>query len=327
MIGILCNQKNEQVIARKIHKLILHLINRRNMPVIVFSLANINFTEKTVVGSLISEKKLSIKKVELPFLVFNLAVQYAKSDIKNARRLMEIEGVSLINITNRYNQRTIMEMLTSDNKTKEYILPSIDLNNDDFYGSLSQNENFIIKPVKDPTPPKTIYIKPSDSGFYLYGRQVMKYYNRHDFESRIYPIMKRNRLLLLRAPDLLSYNNQLWKARIYVQRNFDGDWEVLSEELSSLNENICDNLGTKLNTASVQIINCVNQFIPDMFFSFIDFVIDMKGVPYLLNFGGWDNKILNKKQNMDVQLHLCKNILNYAEAFDEMHKGGMDSVD
>jgi hypothetical protein len=82
-----------------------------------------------------------------------------------------------------------------------------------------------------------------------------------------------------------------------------------------------------LNKASTQIIRCINRFIPDIFFGFVDLVTDMKGIPYFLNFGGWDKKILNRTQNMDVQAKICKNMLEYAQANSNRQIEGGDYVD
>jgi hypothetical protein len=60
-------------------------------------------------------------KTELPLIVFNLATQISRSDIKLLRRIAEIENLVLVNSTNRFSQSAIMEMLVSNESTQSCI--------------------------------------------------------------------------------------------------------------------------------------------------------------------------------------------------------------
>ncbi len=273
MIGILCNEKRKRSFARKLHKLFRPLINandvRRGMPLVVFSLQGLNLQQKMVTGWLIAAgKRPSAIRTKLPSIIFNLAVQRSRSEIKTVRGLIEMEDIALINITNHYNQRTIMEMLSSDSSVKRYVLP--------YAGP--DDANHIARPLKGTNLRKVIY-----------GRSMEGHHKR---------------VLLLKAPELaVDDSGRLRISRIYAQKNPNADWEVLSQ---------ADRM---LNRASIRIMNCINRFIPDVFFCFVDFVTDLKGIPYLLGFGGWDNKILSGAKHKDIHAKVCKNMLEYAQAF------------
>lgn len=323
MIGIICNQRDEQFFTRKIRTILQRLIKRRNIPVIVFTLKNLNLEDNMVIGSLISVKTLTTVKTQLPLLIFNLAVQNSKSDIKKVRKLMELEWVSLVNLTNRYNQWTITQILSSDTMTKKYILPCVDTN-DNIMQNCSKEESFIMKPVMGSDITRIIYIKPTDSGFYVYRRQAS--YHSTDFDHCIYANGKKKGMLLLKAPDLINNNNKLYTARVCMQRKYNRKWDVLLRSASG-GETISDSLKAELDSASGQIVNCINKYIVDMFICFVDFVVDMNGTPYFLGFGGWENNIMIKKANRDMWVQLCKNIMEYAWAFFDIQKRGDDSVD
>lgn len=313
MVGILCNRHREGTFAKYLHILFKPLIKRRNIPVIVFSIRNINFSEKTVFGSLISEEKIALVKTAIPFLIFNFAVQHTKLDIKKLRSLMELEDVSMINSANKYNQWAIMEMLSSGSKTKNYILPYKNYNKEDIYFNFLKNDNFILKPENGSHLSRIFYGKQSDSSFDLYNRYGNQYCHKFDIQSVIHPITRVGKWLLLKTPDLITYKNRLFIIRAYMQRGFNGDWGVLLKTTVAQNKIVYEKLGRKIDASSLQIIKYISCFIPDLGICFIDFVLDTGGTPYFLNFGGWDSKLLSKNQSRGVRASLCKNILDYAE--------------
>lgn len=320
MIGILCNEKSEKFIVQRLHELFRPLMKGEDMPIVVFTLQGVNLQQKMITGWIISSERPCAIRAKLPDIIFNLAVQYSRSEIKNIRGLMEIEDVSLMNITNRYNQWSIMKMLSSDNTVKKYVLPYADLSDTNYRKGISDTENFIFKPLKGASSEKIVYGKQSDSGFGQYGMNTKNLNDRHD-------IGKTKKLLLLKTPELLTKNRQLCISRLFVQKILNNDWEVISRLSVPQNECAGDSTDNMMNKASIQIINSINRFIPDIFFGFVDFVIDMKGIPYFLNFGGWDKKILSRPQNMDIQVKICKNMLEYAQAFLNKQIEGEDDVD
>lgn len=314
MVGILCSLKKERTITEYLHKLFKPLVKGKNVPVIVFSMPNINLLERTVFGSLISEEKIKPMKTALPMLIFNFAMQYTKSDIKKLRSLIEIEGISLINAANQYNQLSIMEMLISGSKTKNYVLPYMDYDDENIYFRFSGIDNFLLKPEKRADVSRIIYGKQSDFGFELYNRYGSKSCHRLDIESVIHSNLRGKKWLLLKTPDLVAYRNKLFIVRVYMQKRFNGEWDILSKSIISHNEILHEKPGKKIDTASLNIINYINCFIPDLGICFIDFVLDIRTNPYFLSLGGWNSKLLSKKQSKDVLLRLCKNIMEYVEA-------------
>lgn len=327
MIGILCNRKREEFIVNRLHTLYRPLLKEHDTPIVVFTLQELNLQQKMITGWLISYERPSTIKTKLPDIIFNLAVQYSRTEIKNIRGLMEIEEVSLMNVTNHFNQRSIMEMLSSDSTAKKYVLPYVDLNDKNYREGFLDTEDFVAKPLKGSNARKIVYGKQSDSGFPQYVRNTNDPNDSFDREKDVLPVKKTKRKLLLMTPELLTDNSQLCITRIFAQRNFAGDWEVLSRLLIPQNEFVSDSTDNLLNKASTQIIRCINRFIPDVFFCFVDFVTDMEGKAYFLNFGGWDKKILSRTQNRDIQAKICKNMLGYAQAFLNRQFEGGDYVD
>ncbi|HHW48364.1 MAG TPA: hypothetical protein GXX14_07080 [Clostridiaceae bacterium] len=317
MIGILCNRKSEKTIGRYLHNIFKNVAKEKRIPVIVFSMPNTNLLQRTVFGSLVSEEKISTVKVSLPMLIFNFAVQKRKSDIKKLRSLLEVENVTLINATNQFNQLQIMEMLLSNSKTKKFVLPFINYSREDAYTGISEKSSFILKPENRPSLSRIIYSKKVDYGFELYSLYGCSSCHKFDIQDTIHSIVHKGKWLLLKTPGLITYKNKIFVVRAYMQKKPDSEWEIVLKTIISHNETVNDNLAKKIDTASLQIIDCINCFIPDIGICFIDFVLDMRANPYLLNFGGWDDRLLSKKQNRSVRIKLCKNIMKYANVLSE----------
>jgi len=314
MIGILCNRKRERAIARHLHSMLKLIARGNEVHVIVFSMPNTNLLQRTVYGSLVSSEEIIPVKAPLPMLIFNFAVQSRKSDIKKLRNLTEIENITLINATNQFNQLQIMEMLLSNNRTKKFVLPYINFSREDAYTSIIENSSFILKPENRPSLSRIIYSKKIDYGFELYGLYGCSSCHKFEIQDTIHSIVHKGKWLNLKTPGLVIYKNKVFIARVYMQRKLNGEWEIVLNTIISHNETVNDNLAKKIDDASLQIINCINCFIPDIGICFIDFVLDMRANPYLLNFGGWDDRLLSKKQNRSVLIKLCKNIMEFAGA-------------
>lgn len=172
---------------------------------------------------------------------------------------MELEGTWLINITNRYNQWTIAEILSSNPEIKQYILPHIVLDVCNNHENLQFEGNYIIKPLRGSNLLKNIYIKQSDFTLMECGRSIKDYHIKGysikgdneiaEFENIIYQIIqkiKRKRLLLIKTPELLTCNSQLCVTRIYAQRNYNGRWETLTR-MSFPHNKICYNTSMSCN--------------------------------------------------------------------------------
>lgn len=313
MVGILCDSRKERVIARYFHKLTQAYDGNEAAAVIVFSLSNVNLFEKTVYGSLVSEKGIISIKTSLPLLIFNLAVQHKRSDMKKLRSLSEYDGMFLVNAANKYNQWSIMDMLLSGNKTRNYILPYTKYDKDDLCFDFSGIDKFILKPVKRSSLSGIIYGRQSNFGFDIYSIYGTQCYHRLDIQNAINPIIKGREYLLLKTPELITYRNNLLVIRVYIQKMFDGRWKILSKTSIPQDEDVNDVLSKKTDTSSLHIANYVNCFIPDLGICFIDFVLDMHGEAYFINLGGLDSDLITRKRNTEVFAALCKNILEYAE--------------
>lgn len=317
MIGILCSPKKEKFYAQTFHHLLNPSLKDEQIPVLIFSLANTNIVEKTVFGNLVSEKKITPVKVALPSLIFNFTVFHTKSNMKKFKGLMGMDEITIINSANRFNQWSVMEMLLSNSKTKKYVLPFHSFKNEDVFSDFSSKGSFIIEPTKGSKASKIIYGKQMDFGAELYNTQGKKYFHALDIGEGISPIVQKGEWILLNTPDLLTYKNKLFVMRSYLQKGFKGNWEILSKVMLPQNERFCEKLDKKMHTALMKTANLISCFITDLNFCYIDFVLDLKGDPYFLNFGGFDNSLLDKDQSADMKESISNGIIQYAKHYNE----------
>jgi hypothetical protein len=313
MVGILCSPRKEIRLARALSKIKMLDMKDRRLPVVVFSMPNINLIDKTFYGSLISEKTITTLSTNLPQIIFNFAVQHKKTDIKKLRNLMETENLTLLNLANSFNQWSIMEMLSSDPQTKRYIMPHMSITKENLSLDFKETGSFIIKPQKGSNLSKTIYGSQVGSGFNLYNWNGHPYSHLFDIQSAIFPTIRKGKWVLLKTPELITYNNKLLTMRSYLKRNADGKWEVVLKTSISQTELNDINSDVKVDDAVLQVMNCINCFIADLVFCSINLVFGRDGTPYFLNLGGWQNLLLGKKQNKILFNSLCQNMMTYSQ--------------
>ncbi|MDP4182174.1 MAG: hypothetical protein Q8942_13930 [Bacillota bacterium] len=326
MIGILCNQNNESSFTKTLNDLIRTSTKKFDTSIMLFSMPNINLITKTVYGSVINGKKVRAEKREIPTLIFNFSIQRSRKDIKKMRSLIEIEEITVINAVNRYNQLTIIEMLSSNNKTNNYLLPYFNYKKNDIYCNFPQTNNFLLKPDKGSDLSKTVYLRLDEYIFDIYSRFGKQRCHNCDVESNIQPIIKNENLILLNTPELKTRNTQLVVIRVYLQKLFNNDWEIILKDDPASYDLGNEACIKKIKAAAPQIIKCVQSFIPDIGFCHIDFISDIDGVPYFMNFGGWDNKIFSSKVSLDVKLKIFENLMEFAEGFKNLQKAGGEDV-
>lgn len=313
MVGFLCNQRKEKYFANYMRNN-MDLKNLK-ISVIVFSMQNINLNDNTVYGSMISDGAVTTLTTALPSLVFNFAVQHSNSNIKKLKQLIEVENLTLINPANSFNQWSIMKMLTSNPKSKQYVLPFVDIPNENAIPDIQKIGNFIIKPQNGSDFKKIIYCRKTDLGFDLYNIGEITYSHLFDIQSAIMPTIRKGKWILLSSPELISYNNKLLIIRNYMHRDCDGTWKVILKTTISQTEQIYKKAYEKIDAALLDMMNDISCFVPDLSFCSVDIVLSSDGTPYFLSLGGWQDIRPGKSQHKILLDILCQSIAVYAEKY------------
>ncbi len=313
MVGFLCSEKKEKRFVNNLHHNIMPFLRDHKMYVVVFTLSDVNLIDKSVYGSVFIDDAVTKLKVNLPPVILNFSEQYAKSDFKKLMDLIEVENFTLINSSNSFNQWTIMKMLSSDTKTKQYIMPFVNITKEERTFDFTKVRNFIVRPLNGTKLSKTIYCRKTYTGFDLYNWGDTIYSHLFNIENAIDPTIRTGKWVLSVSPELITYDNRLFVIRSYLQKNKEGEWKtVLKTEVSKTQHN-SKIPNEKIDDSLLQIISCINCFIPDLHFCTIDLVLSKDGLPYFLNLGGWQNLIPEEKQHKILFKALCQNMVAYAD--------------
>lgn len=315
MIGILCgfNMENDYAAA------LLHCMKRIPksdlMDILLFSASNINVAEHTAFGSMLSNGDIRQTRANIPPLIFNCSLQHRRSDIKKLREITSGEHTVILNAANIFRQDAVMQMLSSDHKTKDWILPYAPYNRQIHPADLNNMKSFILKPENGVNLAKMTYVNRVGPLFHIYNLLGGPYYRVSDLNQGLMPIVRDRHWLLLETPELLTDKNRMIVMRSFLQIGSDQSWEVTLQTClfqSGAAEKIH---AASLTPKLLKIAQTVSCYIPDLYLCFVDFVFTPDGTPYFLNFGGWQDCLLGKNHSSPAQERLCKNILEYAKQY------------
>lgn len=326
MIGILCNQKKENILAKQFHTLLDSLDLPKRAQIMVFTIPNVNFSNMTVQGTFVSGDKITQAEAKLPAAIFNFSVQYKKANIKKLRALIEAKDVLVINPTNQFNQFPIMDMLSANKKIRKLIFSYSKYSGDDTLFAFTKDKNLLIKPQSKPSLSRIAYVKHWLTGFDIMSNMDKFYCHTKDFLNKVRPIIHCRNWIALETPELATYGNQLIVIRVYMQKCFDEEWTVITKDMYPQDKELRNKLTQNLDSIALQIVSHINCFITNLGISYIDFVFDTHGSPYFLNFGGYDDALLDEKRDKRAQENFLKNMLEYARVFINKPKGGINYV-
>jgi hypothetical protein len=311
MVGLLCSQTKERLFADHIRR--NADLTKQNVPVIVFSMPNINLSERTVYGTVISDGKLNEQKTELPGLIFNFAVQHTKSHLKKLKCMSELENLTLINPANSFNQWLIMKMLSSDSESRQYLLPYTNISSGSAFPDFQEIGSFILKSRSGSDPVRTIYCRKTKTGFDLFNIGDTALSHLSDIQNVVIPILKSGKWVILQSPELMTYRNRLLIIRSYLYKNSAGKWEAALKTVLSQTEEAYRKTDKKTDEVLLRMMNYINCFIPDLAFCTVDFAMNMDGTPYFLSLGGWQDLSPKKALHGVLADILCENIAAYAK--------------
>lgn len=309
MIGILCSDNMEKEYTKKLHSLFRKHGSQNEDAIIVFTISNIDFTKKTVKGSLASEDEFKRETKQLPSVIFNLALQREWKAIKRQESLTSMKGITLVNSINRFDQSMIMEMLKVSRSADKFLLPFHIYNKKARDFKPDDDKSYITMPSRGSSISRVIYTKPEPDTDRIIGSQYFKKGHICDY---IDASLCQNRWIFIELPDILTHNNHPVIARAYMQKNSEGAWMVLGKSINPGSELVNEAFFKKVDEASLIAINHINKFITSLGHSFIDFIFDTDGNPYFLHLGGFDQQFLGLKLNEDCYKKFYSNLIGLA---------------
>lgn len=318
MIGILCSNNKEKFYSWRLHSIFSELMKKDNGRLfVVFSILNIDLLNGKVKGFLVSKTGVRPIEADIPFIIYNFSFQKSSEDIRNLRRLSEIDNIVLVNGTNRFDQNMIMEILCSSNIIKKYVLPFsvYDKNRKNF--TSREDIDYIVIPSKGSNIDKIYYISQEQKNIKIEGNEYFKKGEPWDY---IDDFLCQRYWLFIEASNILRHNNCPILIRTYIQRGYNGTISVIGKRINTdikIDEVVTENT----DIASLNISNYIAKFIPSIGTFFIDLILDKNNNPYFLHFGGFDLWLLNNLKEKEYKKDFYKNLIYLSEFYDRSQKG------
>lgn len=300
MTGILSNKSKMQAYSDNLFSLLQSVADKKSEPMIfIFTLQDIDFSNKTVYGNLIKKDNMEMCTMPIPDIIFNLSYQQKNSSRKKLKLLSEQDNVILINEANQFSQSMIMEMLASSPQIKPMLLSYKVYHGENNLNDFFQKDGILVLPEKGTGSLKKMWLK---SGCQHAGSI---FHNQDSYLTGLLQDSKlhKKKLIIFDVPDLLTYENRPVIITLHLQKSVGGDWEVLNKEHDSIIEEI--------DSSAAYIAKYINCFLPSLAFCTITFVLDKNYTPFFINLRGWDPRLLLGNKHDKLQLDFVKNLLSY----------------
>jgi hypothetical protein len=305
MIGILCTEGFERNYAEEFLLLFKQVGNKSDSEIIIFTVSNIDFSKKIVSGSLVSRKNITSEQVELPSIIFNLSLQKDMKGIKGRRQLEEMDEIIFINDSNKYDQCMLMDILKSSKKTERYLLPYHVYNKATRNFEADTEKAYIIMPSRGASISRVIHAIPKPDSDLVTGTQ---YFEKGHICDYIDASTCQKQWLFIEVPKLETYSNQPIIVRQYLQKSSCDTWTRLGRSIYPSVEAKGNRFAERVSDASYILINYINNFLPSICISFIDFILSTDGKPYFLHFSGVDQNIFDEKQGVNFYKRFYRNM-------------------
>lgn len=309
MIGVLCTDDKQKRYSSYLHKIVTGNRKLNDTPVIVFSISNIDFRNRIVSGSIVSERNIRHAKVPLPPVIYNFSMQKEKRNIKRLRNLASLAQTVMVNDVNRFDQSMIMEILLSSRDTARYVLPFYIYDKVEKDFKPDDEKDYLVMPSRGSSISRVIFAEQNPQSGHVIGSQ---YFRKGHICDYIDASLCQRRWIFIEIPGILTYNRLPMVIRSYVQRGANGEWTILTKSLYPGVMYKNSEASKMVDEASIEIINTIGNYIPGIGINFIDFMLDDKNHPHFLHFGGFDYRLLYRRENKNFFEDFYRNMLYLA---------------
>jgi hypothetical protein len=330
--GFIYNAKKQQQIFQKMIDQFSKLSKEHNIRTVLFTLENLDLEEQVINGTIIEGDQVSQGFCELPPLIYNFALHSTKDKIEKMRNLRKMENIMVINPINRFAQGIIFEMLASLTGSQQILLPSVSLNTATLTEYLHKYDTLFLLPEKTFHPPKAVVIKKTKENNYMICiGQNGQICENNDIVNYIQKMTNNKKHILMRGIECFQWENGPLEARIYLQKDANGEWSVtnittkngifsrnafyhskISNILCEIYHNNNKEVEETLVDVSLRIGGFLDFYIPFLGSCTLDYIFDENGCPYLIYVAGFEqDPYLYHHMDSETQLNLLNNAFHY----------------
>lgn len=309
MIGILCTDDRQRRYSSYLHRIVTENRRPNDSHMIVFSVSDVDFKNRIVSGAMVSGENIRRVKAPIPPVIYNFSLQKEKKNIKKLRNLAGLPYTSLVNGVNKFDQSMIMEMLLSSRDTAAYVLPFAIYDKEEKDFTPEYHRDYLVMPSRGSSISRVILAEQNTEGGRISGSQ---YFRQGHICDYIDASLCQKRWIFIAIPAIMTHNRLPLVVRSYVQGGKNGEWTVLTKSVyPSLNYRNAE-ASRRVDEASIEIIDVICSYIPDIGVNYIDFILDNDGYPHFLHFGGFDYRLLYNRGNKNLNSSFYTNMLYLA---------------
>lgn len=349
ILGILYNESQERYIRSLIRNL-LDISDRKKVNIICFTIDNLDLNSGLITGTLISGSSVKDSTVTIPKFIYNIGYYTKPYNRNKIKQLCMTYDSVVVNPINNFNQAVVFDILSSLPYAKDFLLPFSRLTPSILEDYLDYSNSLFLVPESGLVRNEAIRVERTGSEannqFVVFAGNNRLYFDEANPFQGIKKMLGNKPYMVMQGRRALMWNESPLEARVYIQKDITGKWNVTDiiakNEIffkDSIYEDTADDLRKVLLDCAPDEVDDIIQSLTnyskntcvylDYYFSqlgscTLDFIIDKRGMPYLIYFGGWDQKDylfrLNEKDSWDKYINNTINYLIYLKSVDDQER-------
>lgn len=305
-IGILCSPGGKATLLRTLPRLLRRL--EEPAAIQVFTLPEVRLTEGEAEGTLVTAEGLAPGRSRLPAVVYHIAVQRRRKDIRNMRALVELPDIRVLNPSNELSQQAMRQILLSDPRLRPLVPPRVP------QAAAAELPGFVSRPTAGMRAARMVCARRLTAGWNFIDGSGVPMAREADAGAAARFVGSERHLTLALPAEAVS-SGRPEGTRGIVQRGPDGEWRVLQHLplFGPAGSFRPPEPEVRLESTLEDIARRVGLFLPDMALCTVDLLHVPGQTPLFLGLGGWQPGLLGRHTAVSVKKSLCRNMLGYSQ--------------
>lgn len=315
LVGVLYNEAHQEYLNSML-KVLQDLSIRRSINILCFTLSKINLEEKLAEGLLITDSSITQRIVTIPDCTFNIGYYSKLESINKIKQMYMNPSSKIVNPFNIFNQAVVFDILSSVQTIKEYMLPVSTFSPSILPEYLSNSDTVFLLPERGiyNNPAVKIEKNPQNKkkNCSIESGGNHQYCSEKNLYQHVKKMITNKKYVAVQGKKMLLFNGNTLEARVYVQKGITGKWSVtamiakneiflkdpiykdtaddLERTLLEIIPDKVEVIMKKIEYLSLNICSYMDFYFLNLGSCSADFTIDESGSPFIIGFGGFDQK-------------------------------------